>query len=59
MIWGIPVYWAGFLVPFGWRQIEIVEPQQADRGDVVTALAQTCPQMVGKVIRQDRSGPVE
>ena len=43
----------------GLRQVEIAAPWQADRAAMATALARACPQLVGKVIQDDRSGLVE
>ena len=40
----------------GRRQVEIVMPEQAEPGDVVAALVKICPELLGKVIREDRSG---
>ena len=40
----------------GRRQVEIAVPGEAEPRHVVMALSEICPQMVGKVIREDLSG---
>ena len=40
----------------GRRQVEIAVPGEAAPRDVAAALADVCPEMVDKVIREDRSG---
>ena len=40
----------------GRREIELVMPRMAARQEFADALAQACPALVGKVIRDDLSG---
>ena len=40
----------------GRRQAQIAVPSQATITDLVAALAERCPDLVGKVILEDRSG---
>lgn len=39
----------------GARDVEIEVPLVAGVGDIVTALSEACPELVGEVILQDRS----
>lgn len=40
----------------GCRQVEVAMPERAEAGDMATALAEACPELVGKVIREDSTG---
>ena len=40
----------------GRRQVELSVPEASESGDVVVALAETCPELVGGVLLEDRSG---
>ena len=39
----------------GRRMLELAVPEQAEISDVIEALAEICPELVGKVIMDDRS----
>ncbi len=43
----------------GRRLVELAVPDDADPGDLVAALAQSCPELLGKVVREDGSSLLE
>ena len=43
----------------GRREARVTVPERADLEDLTSALAEACPALVGKVIRDDRSGLLE
>ncbi len=40
----------------GRRQVEVEVPEVAAPSDIATALAEACPALVGRAIREDRTG---
>lgn len=40
----------------GMRSVEVAVPGHAELGDLAAAIGDACPELVGKVVREDRTG---
>ena len=43
-------------IVWGHSQVEIEVPVKAEADDIVAVLAESCPELIGTAIREDRSG---
>ena len=46
----------GARIASGRREIEIIVPERAESAVLARTLAEACPELVGRVVKEDRSG---